>query len=84
MQEKYDQKYEDRIVLLAAERVKNGKYKIFDYQARVITRERFPEFVDRGQSDNESCLVIINKEGETIVITQEFEHILRNALSAKE
>ncbi len=80
MEEKYDQRYENQIILLASERVKTGKYKVFDHKARVITRDNFPELVEKGQTDDERCLVIINSEGETIVISTEFEIILRNAL----
>ena len=34
MYEKYDQRYEDQIILLAAARVKSGTYKVFDGKAR--------------------------------------------------
>jgi hypothetical protein len=80
MQEKYDDNYENKIVLLAENKIKSGRYKVFDHLARVISRECFPELVNQGKTDDESCLIITNKEGETLVITQEFEHILFNAL----
>lgn len=79
MKEKYNQTYENQIVLLARDRAKTGNYKVFDYQARVVTRDSFPELVEKGKTDIERCLVITNSEGETIVITREFEAILRNA-----
>ncbi|HEX8288270.1 MAG TPA: hypothetical protein VF556_09750 [Pyrinomonadaceae bacterium] len=80
MKEKYNQRYENQIALLARDRVKTGNYKVFDFQARVITRDQFPDLVEKGRTDIERCLVITNSEGETIVITREFEAILRNAL----
>jgi hypothetical protein len=80
MDEKYNQKYENQIILLASDRVKTGNYKVFYHKARVITRSTFPELVSKGRTDFESCLVITNSDGETIVITKEFETTLRNAL----
>jgi hypothetical protein len=80
MKEKYNQKYENQIVLLASERAQSGNYKVFDYQARVVKRDIFPELVEKGKTDAENCLVAINSEGATIVITREFKTILRNAL----
>lgn len=80
MKEKHDADYENKIIFLAEQRVKTGKYKLFDYRARVITRDQLPEVVARGKSDDESCLVIANSDGETIVITREFERILLQAL----
>jgi hypothetical protein len=46
----------------------------------VITRERLPELVEQGKTSSESCLVIANSDGETMVIKREFEVVLRNAL----
>lgn len=66
--------------MLARDRVKSGNYKVFDYQARVVTRDQFPDLVEKGRTYIERCLVITNSEGETIVITREFEVILKNAL----
>ncbi len=51
--------------------------------ARVITKRNFPELIQTGKSDFESCLIIANQEGETIVITKEFSRILYNALKAE-
>ena len=65
---------------MAQNKVQSGNYKVFDYQARVITRDDFPDLAEKGRSDFESCLVICNRDGETIVITREFERILANAL----
>ena len=70
--EKYDEKKEHQLRLLAENRIQNGQYKIFDHDARVITRKKI---------DDKSCLVIINGEGETIVITPDFEMVLRNAIN---
>lgn len=78
MKEKYIEKYEQQIRELAENRIKTNQYKVFDNSARVIKRARFPELVEQGKSDDENCLVIINGEGETIVLTSEFEFILMN------
>jgi len=81
---KYDQNYENKIVLLAQEeRLEKGKYKVFDNDARVITRRDFPELVRKGKTDVESCLIIANSHGETIVITKEFSRILFNSLRSE-
>jgi len=83
MKNKYNQQYENQIVLLAQNKVESGHYKIFDNDARVITKRDFPEVVESGKSDFESCLIICNREGETVVITKEFSRILYNALRAE-
>ncbi len=80
MKNKYNQQYENQIVLLAQNKVESGHYKIFDNDARVITKGNFPEVVESGKSDYESCLIICNREGEAVVITKEFSRILINAL----
>jgi hypothetical protein len=82
MKNKYNQKYENQIILLAQSKVESGHYKIFDNDARVITKRNFPEVVESGKSDYESCLIICNRGGETVVITKEFSRILFNALKA--
>ncbi len=83
MNNKYNQQYENQIVLLAQNKVESGHYKIFDNDARVITKRNFPEFVESGKSDYESCLIVCNREGETIVMTKEFSRILFKALKAE-
>ena len=80
MNGKHSQKHENQIILLASDRVESGNYKVFDYQARIVTRESFPELIEKGKTEIERCLVITNSEGETVVITREFEAMLRNAL----
>jgi hypothetical protein len=80
MKEKYNDQYENKIILLAESKIKSGNFKVFDNFARVIKRDKFPELVEQEKTDNESCLVIINREGETIVITPFFEVVLRNAV----
>ena len=47
------------------------QYKIFEHNARFITWKKIND-VD--------CIVVINGEGETIVITPVFEFVLRNAI----
>ena len=69
--EKYDEKKVHQLRILAENRIQSGQYKIFDQTARVITRKKI---------DGRDCLVIINGEGETIVITPDFEMVLRNAI----
>lgn len=71
MEEKYDEKKEKQLRLLAENRLEPGHYKIFDYSAHVITRKNI---------EGKNCLVVINGEGETIIITPEFEMVLFNAL----
>lgn len=67
MKEKYAEKKENQLRLLAENRIESGQYTIFDHNARVITRKKI---------DGENCLVIINSEGETIVITLNLEIVL--------
>lgn len=76
MKEKYNEKYEAQIQDLAGNRLKSKNFKIFDYNARIIKRQNFPELVEQGKTAHQNCLVIINGEGETLVITQEFERSL--------
>ena len=83
MKNKYNQKYENQIILLAQNKVESGHYKIFANDSRVVTKRNFPEVVESGKSDYESCLIICNREGETIIITQEFSRILFNALKGE-
>lgn len=83
MQDKFDRKYENQIVLMAETKVKSGNFKVFDNFARVIKRDIFPELARQGRTGDEKCLVIINREGETIVLTDEFERILYAALESK-
>lgn len=80
MQKKFDQAYEDKIILLAENKLESGHYKVFDDDARVVKRHRLPELPATGKTHDSTCLVITNREGETIVLTQEFEHILYNIL----
>lgn len=58
--------------MLAENRIRSRQYKIFDHSAGVITRKKI---------DGKNCLVIINGEGETIVIPPEFEIVLRNIMN---
>ena len=83
MNNKYNQQYENQIILLAQNKVESGHYKIFDKDARVITKRNFPEVVESVKSDYESCLIICNREGETVVMTKEFSRILFNALKGE-
>lgn len=80
MEEKYNPKYESQIMEMAKNRLGAKTYKVFDYQARIFTREYLPELKEQGRTDNEQCLIIVNKDGDTIAITQEFEKILFNVL----
>ena len=73
MKEKYNQKYEDQIRKLAADRFDKKNFRVFDHNARIIKRVNISELVDQGKTAHPNCLVIVNGEGETIVITQEFE-----------
>lgn len=80
MDEKYDPEYERKIKDLANLRLHHENYKVFDHDARIVKRVNIPKTKETGKSDYESCLVIINRDGECIVITREFEKILRNAV----
>ncbi len=80
MKNKYNSQYENQIILLAQNKVESGHYKIFDNDARVITKRNFFEVVESGKSDYESSLIICNREGETIVMTIEFSRVLFNVL----
>ena len=83
MKNKYNQQYENQIILLAQNKVESGHYKIFDNDVRVITKRNFPEVVELRKSDYESCLIVCNREGETFVTTKEFSRILFHALKAE-
>jgi hypothetical protein len=76
MKEKYDQKYEDHIQVLAEHRLDSKNYKIFDHRSRIIKRHKISELLERGRSDSEDALVIISGEGDLIVLTEEFERML--------
>lgn len=82
MHEKYEQRCQNQIILLAESKIKSVNYKIFDHKARIIKRDNFPELVENGEINSERCLVVGNSDGETIVIAREFEHIMRTALRA--
>lgn len=83
MQEKYDERYEKQIVLLTGFKIGTGNVKVFDSQARVIIRAHLPAYVEKGLTKHENCLVIANREGETMVITEEFERVLYNAIQTR-
>ena len=76
MKEKYSPQYESQIRQLAENRLKTKNFKIFDHDARIVKRADLPELVENGRTDDAKCLVIVNSEGETIVITKEFELVL--------
>jgi hypothetical protein len=80
MDEKYDSNFERKIKLLSEQNIVEKKYKVFDHNARIITRTSIPELVERGKTENQSCLVITNSNGETILITKEFEFALFQSL----
>ncbi len=80
MDEKFDSKYEHQIHQLAQNRIETGNYKVFDYRARVITKTGFTDLVESERTDDRTCLVITNADGETVVITKEFGLALFNAL----
>ena len=84
MSEKYNEDFERKILDLARIHMRRGTYKLFDARARVVTRRSFPELVEKEKTGDESCLVIVSGDGETIVITEEFETTLRAALGVKE
>ncbi|HEY8563579.1 MAG TPA: hypothetical protein VIL74_24585 [Pyrinomonadaceae bacterium] len=76
MKERYDQKYEDHIKILAEHRLERKNYKIFDYRPHVLKRQNFPELVERERFDTESGLVVISGEGDVGILTEEFERML--------
>jgi hypothetical protein len=73
--QKLNEKYEKQIRELAENRIITNNFKVFDKDARIVTRR---EIEGLG-----NCLVMINRAGETIVIDQHFEIALRNALGKK-
>ena len=80
MDEKYNPKYESQIKDLANNRLRTKTYKVFDYNARIVKRIKMIELKEQGRTDSEQCLIIVNKDGDTMAITQEFEKVLFNAL----
>lgn len=73
-------KYDDQIFKTIESKIEKGNYKVFDNRAKVVTRRNFPNLIEQGKTGQEHCLVITNSEGETMVITAEFEQILANAV----
>ena len=71
-----DEKLEKRFEQLAENRIASRNYKLFDKNSRVIKRQRLAELKLSGKTENDLCLVIINAEGETIILTEEFEREL--------
>lgn len=59
-----DDKLEKRFEQLAENRISSKNYKVFDKNSRVVKRQRI---------NDDLCLVILNAEGEAIVLTEEFE-----------
>jgi len=80
MDEKYDAGFERKIKLISEQNIEAKKYKILDHNARIITRRDFPELVREERAGNKSCLVITNGDGETFLMTKEFEFTLFSAL----
>ncbi len=46
MQEKYNDQFEKQIKILTQSNVEAGKYKVLDYQSRIVARAKFPELVN--------------------------------------
>lgn len=67
---------EDKFIKLAEERIAAKKYKVFDKNSRLVKRQKFPDLIKSGRTMSETSLVILNAEGETIVLTEEFEREL--------
>ncbi len=80
MDEKYDVGFERKMKIITEQNIEAKKYKILDHKARIVTRRDFPELVREGRTDNKSCLVITNGDGETFLMTKEFEFTLFSAL----
>lgn len=80
MRERYDPKYEARILELAENRLRTKNYRVFDGDARVARSAKLPELKREGKTSMEDCLVVINREGEAMVLTVEFQLILLNVL----
>ncbi len=80
MDEKFDDNFERKIKILSEQNIQAKKYKILDHKARIITRRDFPALVEKGRTDNKSCLVITSGDGETFLMTKEFEFALFNSL----
>jgi len=63
---------DDKFRKLAEERIQAGKYKIFDKNSRLIKRQKLWGL----DSEVDSGLLILNAEGEAIILTEEFEREL--------
>jgi hypothetical protein len=48
-------------------------YRVFNDRVRVVRRQKFAEFAEKDLSYGENGLVIVNAEGDVIVLTEEFE-----------
>lgn len=66
-----DERTERQLKMLAENRLKTGRFITLDDSARIITRKNI---------DGRQCLVIASGEGDTFVITPEFEVVLAHAL----
>lgn len=78
-----DENLEKRFEQLADERIENKKYKIFDKNSRLIKRHKFPELIQSGRTMAETSLVVLNAEGDAIVLTEEFERELFRILKKR-
>lgn len=57
--------------------------KIFDKNSRLIKRHKFPELIQSGRTMAETSLVVLNAEGDAIVLTEEFERELFRILKKR-
>lgn len=83
MKEKYDPRYEDQIAKLTQDNLLNKKYKVFDAKARAVIRRRIVGLIEEGNEKESTCLVLTNRNGETIVLTEDFELMLYNVLKKR-
>jgi hypothetical protein len=72
MDKKFKIDPEEQFAKLGEERFAQGKYKIFDKNSRLIKRYKLFGL----NSETESGLLILNGDGEAILLTEEFERNL--------
>ena len=74
-----NQNIESRFQQFAGELIAKGEYKVFDRNARLINRQKLIGL----DSTADSGLVILNAQGDAILLTEEFERELLRVLKLR-
>jgi hypothetical protein len=74
-----NQNIESRFQKFAGDLIARGEYKIFDRNARLINRQKLIGL----DSNADTGLVILNADGDAILLTEEFERELLRVLNLR-